>query len=108
MSESYKSSSYLKPLALSHCNVTREKLLFCTPQQHPQGWLCPGCCQALLTWDWAELSTVHGWCLPCSTLMDRFHLTTGVTLLHIYIKYYFIYSKLIPLGTQEILTESSS
>lgn len=66
MSPSSKSTSDLKPLALSHCKVSREKLLFCTPQQHPHSWLCPGCCQALLTWDWAELSTVFSWCIPCS------------------------------------------
>lgn len=105
MSLSYKSSPYLKPLTLRHCNASRAKLLFCTPQQHPQS---PGCCQDLLTWDWAVLSIVLSWYLPCSTLMDAFQLTTGVTLLHIYIKYHFIHSKLIPLGIQEILTESSS
>lgn len=67
MSLSYKSSSNLKPLALSHCNAGREKLLFCTPQLTLP---CPACCQALLTWDWAELSTVFSWCLPYSIHID--------------------------------------
>lgn len=53
------------------------------PTAAPHSCLCPAC-QAPLSWDWAELSIVFSWRLPCSTLMGEFHLTAGGTSPHLH------------------------